>query len=117
MPNLRDPTMPNWNEILDEIKKAGSTHDIIRRKYLERLHQITGRNIIIYYSGWLQKKGLPDVGINDDDKTGFMTTINKLEFSKGLDIVLHTPGGEMAATESLVDYIRASNKMKEKQYL
>jgi hypothetical protein len=26
--------MPNWNEILDELKEAGSTHDIIRRKYV-----------------------------------------------------------------------------------
>jgi hypothetical protein len=35
-----------------------------------------------------------------------MTTINGLDRSKGLDLVLHTPGGEMAATESIVDYLR-----------
>lgn len=43
--------MANWNEILNEIKATGSTHDVIRRKYLERLHKVTGRNVIIYYSG------------------------------------------------------------------
>jgi len=97
--------MPNWNEILDEIKNAGSTHDIIRRKYLKKLYEKTNRNVIIYYSGWLQKPGLQGSGINDYDKVGFMTTINKMDQSKGLDLLLHTPGGETAATESIVDYI------------
>lgn len=34
-----------------------------------------------------------------------MLTINKLERKNGLDLVLHTPGGDIAATESLVDYL------------
>lgn len=98
--------MPNWNEILDELNSSGSTYDIIRRKYLKQLHDITGKNIIIYYSGWLQKPGLSGVGIDDNDKNGFMTTIHGLDRSKGLDLILHTPGGEFAATESLVNYLR-----------
>jgi hypothetical protein len=36
-----------------------------------------------------------------------MAAIHKLDRSKGLDLVLHTPGGEIAATESIVDYLRA----------
>jgi len=99
--------MPNWNEILNSIQSAGSTHDIFRRSMLSRLHQVTGRNIIIYYSGWLQKQGAPNISLNDDDKNGFMTVINKLDRSLGLDLLLHTPGGETAATESLVDYLRS----------
>ena len=98
--------MPNWNDILDELKEAGSAYDIIRRRYIEKLHEITGRNVIIYYSGWLQKQGISGLGINDNDKNGFMTTIHDLDRSKGLDLILHTPGGESAATESLVDYLR-----------
>jgi len=34
-----------------------------------------------------------------------MLAINKLDRSKGLDLILHTPGGDIAATESLVDYL------------
>lgn len=98
--------MPNWNELLDEIKAAGGTHDIIRRKYLKRLYGITRRNAIIYYSGWLQKSGLAGIGIDDSDKVGLMTTIHGLDRTIGLDLILHTPGGETAATESLVDYLR-----------
>jgi ClpP class serine protease len=99
--------MPSWNELIDEIKNRGSTFDIIRRNYIKRLSEITDRNVIIYYSGWLQK---PEIGllagINDNDKNGFMTAIHGLDRKKGLDLVLHTPGGEAAATESLVDYLR-----------
>jgi len=99
--------MPNWNEILDEIRRHGSTFDLIRRKYLANLHEVTGRNVICYYSGWLQKPGIIEAMIDDNDKNGLMTTINKMDRSKGLDIVLHTPGGETAAVESIVDYLRS----------
>lgn len=99
--------MPNWNEILDEIRVSGSTHDIVRRKYLKKLQRLTGRNVIIYYSGWLQKPNASGIQVNDADKNGFMTVTHKLDRSKGLDLILHTPGGETAATESLVDYLRS----------
>lgn len=99
--------MPNWKGILDEITASGSTHDIIRRKYLDKLHKVTNRNIIIYYSGWLQKLGVAGSEINDNDKNGFMNAIYKLDPSQGLDLLLHTPGGESAATESLVDYLHS----------
>jgi ATP-dependent protease ClpP protease subunit len=98
--------MPDWKELLDEINNSGSTHDVIRRKYLKKLSDVTQRNTIIYYSGWLQKQGRVPFGISDHDKNGFMTTIHGLDRSKGLDLILHTPGGEAAATESLVDYLR-----------
>lgn len=42
--------------------------------------------------------------------TGFMTVINRLDRTKGLDLVLHTPGGEINATEALVSYLRYAFK-------
>src|SRR5262249_3211711 len=44
--------------------------------------------------------------INDEDKNGFMMAVHKLDRTKGLDLILHTPGGDIAATESIVDYLR-----------
>ena len=99
--------MPNWNQILDDIRSAGSMHDVVRRQYLTKVHETTGRNVIAYYSGWLQKRGIAGVSINDEDKNGFMTVVHEMDRSLGLDLVLHTPGGGIAATESLVDYLRA----------
>lgn len=98
--------MPNWNEFINELHPIGSSHDVLRQKYIGELYNITNRNIICYYSGWLQKKGIDDVGITDADKNGFMAVINGLEdVTKGLDLILHTPGGDVASTESIVDYL------------
>lgn len=46
-----------------------------------------------------------DVGINDMDKNGFMAMIESLDLNNGLDLILHTPGGSVAATESIIDYL------------
>ena len=101
--------MPNSNDILNEIRVTGSTFDIIRRRYLQKLHEKTKRNIIIYYSGWLQKPNIDGrfASISDVDVSGFMTVLHRLDHSKGLDLILHTPGGEQAATERLVNYLRS----------
>lgn len=102
--------MPNWGDILNEVRESGHTTDVVRRRYLRKLQKITKRNVIIYYSGWLQKKNSInppiDFGINDTDKNGFMSVIHKLDRSIGLDLMLHTPGGDMSATESIIDYLR-----------
>jgi ClpP class serine protease len=103
--------MPTWNDILSEITRSGSTHDVVRRRYLKKLAAKTKRNVILFYSGWLQKAAMFranawDFMLNDADKNGLMATIYEMDRSKGLDLVLHTPGGDMAATESLVDYLR-----------
>jgi ATP-dependent protease ClpP protease subunit len=103
--------MPTWSDILSEVMRAGSTHDVVRRNYLKKLASKTKRNVIIYYSGWLQKAASYrantwDFMLNDADKNGLMATIHEMDRDKGLDLLLHTPGGDMAATESLVDYLR-----------
>ena len=36
-----------------------------------------------------------------------MTALHELDHKKGLDLILHTPGGVTGAAESLVDYLRA----------
>jgi ATP-dependent protease ClpP protease subunit len=99
--------MGSWHDLLNEITTRGSTHDVVRREYLRALQELTGRNVIVYYSGWLQKPDVAGTSVTDADKNGFMTVIHKLDRSKGLDLLLHTPGGETAATESLVDYLRS----------
>lgn len=98
--------MPNWNQLLNETRSAGSIQDLVRRKYLAAVRDKTGRNLIVYYSGWLQKGSVPGTEINDDDKNGLMAVIHEMDRNDGLDLMLHTPGGEIAATESLVDYLR-----------
>ena len=98
--------MPTWNEILESIR-THNPHDVLRNDLLKKISKHTGRNVMVYYSGWLQK---PKVGANysisDEDKNGFMACCPKKEARKrGLDLILHTPGGRVDATESLIDYL------------
>ncbi|MBX7044360.1 MAG: S49 family peptidase [Ignavibacteria bacterium] len=103
--------MPNWKEVLEEIQVEAQTDpdtalDKVRRKYLHQIFEKTNRNVIAYYSGWLQKGAdKSDVLINDKDKAALMLNIHRLDRSLGLDLILHTPGGDIAATESIVDYL------------
>jgi ClpP class serine protease len=114
--------MPNWGEVLNQISQrqlqllaqsqqlqaaAGQAIDFVRRDYLKALHGKTQRNTIAYYSGWLSKpSNILNLEIVDEDKNGFMMAIHNLDRTKGLDLIIHTPGGKLAATESIVDYLR-----------
>src|SRR5579863_6363905 len=102
--------MPNWNEVFNEtqqiVVQAAQAHNVVRHKYLKALHEKTGRNIIAYYSGWLSKPGVGLSEINDEDMAGFMTTVHKLDRKSGLDLILHTPGGGIAATQAIVNYLQ-----------
>lgn len=107
--------MPNWSIIQQEIVDLmqnpedvnSNAYDEVRRKYLNIIAWITWRNVIAYYSWWLQKWGVPWYAIGDKDKAWFMLTINWMDRSKWLDIILHTPGWDISATESIVDYLYA----------
>jgi len=104
--------MPNLSEVMAEVHQLavnGDNHalDTYRRRWLATLSGLTGRNTIIYYSGWLQGRNSPNVFVNDKDKNAFMATIYQMDRSKGLDLVLHTPGGDLAAAESIVDYLHS----------
>lgn len=102
--------MPNWNDVLAELEgRNEGPHDFIRHKYLRQLQAHTKRNVLVYYSGWLQKPGMRgvDFAISDADKTGFMTCSHKIDRNSGLDLILHTPGGDVAATESIIDYLHS----------
>jgi len=101
--------MPDWGEILTEIQTYPHPVDTIRRNYLKQLHTKTGRNVIAYYSAWLQRTGTlqEKTAINDEDKSAFMTTVHRLDPSKGLDLILHTPGGDLAATKSILEYLKS----------
>jgi ClpP class serine protease len=105
--------MPNWNEVQQQITQiqaqaqaqGQNALNIVRSHFLQLLHQKTGRNIIAYYSGFLSKPGIAGMEINDEDKNGFMMAVHRLDRTKGLDLFLHTPGGSISSTQSIVDYL------------
>jgi len=104
--------MPTWNEINAEISHIGSANacDQVRAKYLRRLETRLGRTVVAYYSGFLEKRGPdgryhPEASITDLDMNGFMAAVHNVPRDRGLDLILHTPGGGTEATRALVEYL------------
>ena len=105
--------MPDWVQVLAEIntlrnksiQQSRQSVDLVRHRYLTELHKYTGRNIIAYYSGWLSKPDIAQTDIDDEDKNGFMMACHNIDKTVGLDLILHSPGGDIAATQSIVEYL------------
>lgn len=100
--------MPARTEILQEISAYGA-QDVVRRRYLLELNKLTGRNVILYASGFASRPGnVPPFlfMVNPQDVQGFMSSIHGMNGDK-LDLILHSPGGSLETTEQLVTYLRS----------
>lgn len=97
--------MPSWNVIFDSVQPMNAVENQ-KKKFFKALTQHTKRNCVVYYSCWQQKMGIQgSFSIDDDDRNGFMSALYGLDKSRGLDLILHTPGGDLAATQAIVDYL------------
>lgn len=74
---------------------------------IRRASELTGRNTILYFSSFLHKPSFSDTAINDKDINAFMEAVYKMDRTRGLDIILHTPGGDIAATEQIIYYLHS----------
>ena len=105
--------MPTWGQLLtrlQELRQQGRTDafDVIRREALLDLYNYTGRNVVLYASGHLQKpREAPELlMITNEDIEGFMEVFHGLS-GNSLDLIIHSPGGKVEATEAIVKYIRS----------
>ena len=105
--------MGSWSDITAQVSQLvaqGMTENAalgsIRHSSIGELAKYRDRNVICYYSGWLQlQEDVLAVAITDDDTNGLMNAIHGLDKAKGLDLLLHTPGGDLAATQAIVGYL------------
>ena len=82
----------------------------LTNKYVSELFQHTQRPLLIYLADFLngQKAALSggEISIVLSDKDGIVETTRKLPPGP-LDVILHSPGGSLEATESIVDILRS----------
>ncbi len=105
--------MPTWGQLLarlQELQRQGRPDalDVVRREALSDLASYTGRNVILYASGHLQKPRVPPelLSITNEDIEGFMEVFHGLS-GASVDLILHSPGGRAEATEAIVKYLRS----------
>ena len=75
-----------------------------RKKWLKKISELrSNRNIFVYASA-VTKRG--DVAIDESDLIPFTDTVSSLDTTKGIDIILQTPGGSAETVEKMVRYLR-----------
>jgi hypothetical protein len=110
-----------WGDILTEINDAAAALrgnpnaaavacDSVRKKYIALLSQKRHRPLIIYSSKFTQSNPSgpipPDmISITDEDLQALMTVIHGIQ-GTSLDLVLHSPGGQLESAEAFVTYLR-----------
>lgn len=108
--------MPTWNKLLLEFQAIGKGTQQVQwldRRSTDCLVEIGklrgGRNVILYASAFLQKPGTPAerLQITHEDVNAFMSVMHGMTWTKGLTLMLHTPGGVINAAESIVAYLRS----------
>lgn len=106
--------MSTWNELLNELNRLGGAardewFQIKLDEAVSLLAALRGRNVLVYHSAFLQKGDVPPghIIMMPEDVNGFMAAFHGMDYSKGLTVVLHTPGGATMAVQSLVEYTRS----------
>jgi len=108
--------MGSWNELIEELGRQPT--DEAKNQWLlsrqtETLCEI-GRlrgdtNVIFYASAWLQKPTAPPVTtqLTSEELNGFMSVVHGIECNRGLTLLLHTPGGQLSAVETVAAYLHS----------
>ena len=106
--------MASWSELLKDfhnnVKKDPNWLDKNLRNKLSEISELRrNRTVIFYASAFLQKKDANNlnISITREDINGFMNAIYEAQVDNGLTLILHTPGGDLYAVESIVDYLHA----------
>jgi hypothetical protein len=108
--------MPAWNDLLNQL--SALPDDAARSKWLQdqqvnwlkQIGTLRGdRNVLLYASSFLQKPQAPAYTyiIMPEDLNGLMSVVYGMDWSKGLTLILHTPGGDPNAAASVVAYLRS----------
>ncbi|WP_411734251.1 SDH family Clp fold serine proteinase, partial [Paeniglutamicibacter sp.] len=109
--------MPTWSELLAELQPGGKWADPatgnpdldgMRRHWIAELSAYTKRHTVLYAADFLSpiKASSPDQAIGLSDMQGLMEVFKDLDVKVGLDLILHSPGGDPTAADSLVRYMR-----------
>jgi hypothetical protein len=105
-----------WNELLAEFIQQPDP--ATKSAWLEAKGTATAqeiarlrndRNVILYASAFLQKPQAPapSTQITFEDINGFMSVMFGMDFTRPLTLIIHTPGGQTNAAETIVAYLRS----------
>lgn len=103
--------MSSWGELLREFVKQREKNpfwlDEVLKKQLSEVSKLRKTSAVLFYASSFLQKGYSESSITREDINGFMDALHGADTEKGLTLILHTPGGDINAVESIVDYLHA----------
>ena len=107
--------MATWGDLLNEFQslQKNAKSGWLGRKVNDTLREISdlrrGSNVLLYGSAFLQKPHAPSpkIQIMKEDINGLMSTVHGMNYTKPLTLIIHTPGGDTNAAETIVEYLRS----------
>ncbi len=101
--------MPSWNDLLISLQEQDDPSWLDKKlyEYLGALSKRRGDSAVIYYASAFLQKANESVSIGREDINGFMNALYNAPTDKGLTLILHTPGGDPNAVESIVEYLHS----------
>lgn len=110
--------MATWDNLINEFQNLRENAEGVwlSKKVNIALRAISNlrqdSNVLLYGSAFLQKPHAPSpkVQIMQEDINGLMSTVHGMNYERPLTLVIHTPGGDANAAETIVEYLRSKFK-------
>ena len=101
--------MASWSELLELLKdqKDPAWLDSKLKGHLSAISEHRNGAAVIFYASAFLQKNADKVAITREDINGFMNALYEAPTDKGLVLILHTPGGDPNAVESIVEYLHS----------
>ena len=101
--------MASWSELLHSLQAQNDSGwlDTNLKGRLGAISKRRGDATVIFYASAFLQKATDNVSITREDINGFMNALYEAPTDKGLTLILHTPGGDPNAVESIVEYLHS----------
>lgn len=107
--------MPSWGELVTDFQKQPepSRSNWLSDELVARLKRISAlrnnRHVLFYTSAFLQKPAIPGnfIALMPEDINGIMAALHGMNWGRGLTLVLHTPGGDIGAAQTIAAYLHS----------
>ena len=101
--------MASWSELQSQLGSQKDPNGLDERLFrtLSAISRRRGNAVVILYASAFLQKPEAAVSITREDINGFMNALYGASTESGLVLILHTPGGDPNAVESIVEYLHS----------
>jgi len=100
-PEPSKPTKEEHPAIMEVLNEVGQTYNL-RKNLLEEWSKARNRNVITLFTSFTHPAGM----ITDQDRDIIEDILSKMDYEKGLDLIINSPGGLPLAAERIINVCR-----------